>query len=92
MEKEIFYKAELQIDESENIIVVEGRLKEFFFDVKISKKKSFLIVELSCSYDVKFSLDDIESFIYIELSRILNFYELKLLIMKEEVQIYNTDS
>lgn len=93
MEQEIYYQAEIKVNESENIAVIEENLKDNFTNSKIiSVKGNFLKIEITTSYDTKFSLEDIESFVYVKLTRILRFYELNVICIKEEHEIYNTES
>ena len=91
MEQEIYYKAEIEVQDSDNIIDIENKLKNTFIDSKISfVKGNVLKFEITTSYDTKFSLEDIESFIYVRLTKILTFYSINVLCIKDEYEIYNS--
>lgn len=89
MEQEIYYKAELLIDDIQEISDIERLLKERFLQAKIIKVKgNYLTLEFYTSYNAKFSREDIESFIYVELTKLISFHELNLICLKEEKDIY----
>lgn len=85
MEQEIYYQAEIQIDEYQDIKEIEQSLKKSFTHSKIIKVKgNYLKFELTSFYNAKFTKDEIESFIYNEIIKEIRFYELNVLSIKEE--------